>query len=115
MRPGGQRVSVRIEDGDFRAGQVRSAMPLAGKDARAVEYRVGSSSDAFPTDYVCLEKLLLTMETNGVTCTTELARSIASHERRFVSMSLDGTDAEIPEWIRGLQGCFDGALEGAEL
>jgi SynChlorMet cassette radical SAM/SPASM protein ScmF len=63
-------------------------------------------------DHVRAEKLPLTMETNGVACTPELARSIASCEHPFVSVSLDGTDAETHEWVRGVKGCFDGALSG---
>jgi SynChlorMet cassette radical SAM/SPASM protein ScmF len=63
-------------------------------------------------DYIRSEKLRLTVETNGVACTPELAQSIASCERTFVSVSLDGKDAETHEWVRGVKGCFDGALSG---
>ncbi len=63
-------------------------------------------------DHIREEKLPLTMETNGVLCTPELAKAIASCERPFVSVSLDGTDAETHEWVRGVKGCFDAALQG---
>ncbi len=63
-------------------------------------------------DYLRVEKLPLILETNGVACTPELAQSIAACERPFVSVSLDSTDADTHEWVRGVRGCFDGALSG---
>jgi SynChlorMet cassette radical SAM/SPASM protein ScmF len=30
----------------------------------------------------------------------------------FVSVSLDGAEAETHEWVRGVEGCFDEAIEG---
>jgi MoaA/NifB/PqqE/SkfB family radical SAM enzyme len=29
-----------------------------------------------------------------------------------VSVSLDGSDAETHEWVRGVEGCFEAALQG---
>jgi len=58
------------------------------------------------------EDLGLTVETNGVLCTPELARQMASCKNAFVSVSLDGADAEIHEWVRGVTGCFEAALIG---
>jgi SynChlorMet cassette radical SAM/SPASM protein ScmF len=63
-------------------------------------------------DHLRAEKLPLTMETNGVLCTPELAGAIASCERPFVSVSLDATDAETHEWVRGVKGSFEAALSG---
>jgi SynChlorMet cassette radical SAM/SPASM protein ScmF len=56
--------------------------------------------------------LRLTVETNGVLCTPELAREIATCETPFVSVSLDGAAPETHEWVRGVEGCFGAALEG---
>jgi SynChlorMet cassette radical SAM/SPASM protein ScmF len=58
------------------------------------------------------EGLGLTVETNGVLCTAELAEEIARSENSFVSVSLDGADAETHEWVRGVAGCFEGAKQG---
>lgn len=55
------------------------------------------------------EELGLTIETNGLLCTPEIAAEIAGSPRPFVSVSLDGTDAETHEWVRGVPGSFAGA------
>ena len=58
------------------------------------------------------EDLRLIVETNGVLCTVELAQKIAACKEPFVSVSLDGADAETHEWVRGVEGCFDEAING---
>ncbi len=58
------------------------------------------------------EDLRLTMETNGTLCTPELVQEIAAGKNPFVSVSLDGADAEAHEWVRGVKGCFEDTLEG---
>ena len=58
------------------------------------------------------EKLTLYLETNGVLCTPEIASEIARSPKRHVSVSLDGADAPTHEWVRGVEGCFDQALQG---
>ena len=59
------------------------------------------------------EDLRLTVETNGVLCTPELAAKLkATSENPNVSVSLDGADAETHEWVRGVAGSFEAALEG---
>jgi SynChlorMet cassette radical SAM/SPASM protein ScmF len=63
-------------------------------------------------EYIRAQEIELTIETNGVLCTAELARQIAACKDPFVSISLDGADAETHEWVRGVPGCFDAALEG---
>jgi len=63
-------------------------------------------------DHIREQDLQLTMETNGVECTLEMAKKIAQCKRPFVSVSLDGTNAETHEWVRGVKGCFEGALNG---
>ena len=63
-------------------------------------------------EYVRTEELRLTVETNGVLCTPELARKIAACKDPFVSVSLDGADAETHEWVRGVEGSFQASLKG---
>jgi SynChlorMet cassette radical SAM/SPASM protein ScmF len=58
------------------------------------------------------EDLGLTVETNGVLCTPELASKMASCKNAHVSVSLDGADAETHEWVRGVSGCFEETLDG---
>lgn len=60
------------------------------------------------------EDLQLTMETNGVSLTRELARRIFACKNPFVSVSLDGASAKTHEWVRGVKGCFQAALTGIE-
>jgi SynChlorMet cassette radical SAM/SPASM protein ScmF len=52
------------------------------------------------------EDLSLTIETNGVLCTPELAAEIAKSARRHVSVSIDGADASTHDWVRGVRGSF---------
>lgn len=54
----------------------------------------------------------LFIETNGVLCTPALAEEIAFGKKAFVSVSLDGANAETHEWVRGINGCFEATLEG---
>jgi SynChlorMet cassette radical SAM/SPASM protein ScmF len=63
-------------------------------------------------EYVRTEDLSLTVETNGVLCTSDLAHKMASCKDLFVSVSLDGANAETHEWVRGVEGCFDEAMNG---
>lgn len=58
------------------------------------------------------EGLRLVVETNGVLCTPALAKKMASCKNPFISVSLDGVDAETHEWMRGVEGCFDPTIEG---
>ena len=63
-------------------------------------------------DHIYDEGLNLTVETNGVECTPEIAEKILKCKRAFVSVSVDGPDAESHEWVRGVDGCFDAAIQG---
>ncbi len=63
-------------------------------------------------EIVKAEGLRFTMETNGVLCTPELARLMASCKSQFVAVSLDGADPETHEWARGVEGSFSRALSG---
>lgn len=53
------------------------------------------------------EDLKLTVETNGLLCTPEIASEIAKSQNRFVSVSIDGIDAATHEWVRGVAGSFE--------
>ena len=55
------------------------------------------------------EELGLTIETNGLLCTPEIAVEIAKSPRRFVSVSIDGADAATHEKVRGVAGSFQAA------
>jgi len=57
------------------------------------------------------EELRLTIETNGLLCTPEIAAEIAKSPDRFVSVSIDGTDAATHEWVRGVAGSFEAARQ----
>ena len=63
-------------------------------------------------EYIRGEELGLDINTNGTLCTPELAREISKCKRAFVSVSLDGVNAETHEYIRGVDGCFEAALQG---
>jgi len=57
------------------------------------------------------EELGLTIETNGLLCTPEIAADIAKSPKRFVSVSIDGADAETHEWVRGVPGSYKAARQ----
>ncbi len=57
------------------------------------------------------ENLKLTIETNGLLCTPEIAAEIAKSPNRFVSVSIDGTDASTHEWVRGVPGAFEASCQ----
>lgn len=57
------------------------------------------------------EELRLTIETNGLLCTPAMAAEIARSPNRFVSVSIDGTDAATHEWVRGVPGSFEKARQ----
>lgn len=57
-------------------------------------------------------RLKLVVETNGILCTGELARMIASCDDPFVSVSLDAANAETHEWMRNVSGCFEKTRKG---
>ncbi|MCJ7443893.1 MAG: SynChlorMet cassette radical SAM/SPASM protein ScmF [Methanotrichaceae archaeon] len=63
-------------------------------------------------EFIHEENLGLIMETNGVLCTPQLAKSITQCRDPSISVSLDGTDADTHEWVRGVPGCFDEAIRG---
>ncbi|HJO93531.1 MAG TPA: SynChlorMet cassette radical SAM/SPASM protein ScmF [Victivallales bacterium] len=64
-------------------------------------------------DHIAEQGLRLTIETNGVECTQEIVKKILKCNNPFVSISLDGSEAETHEWVRGVEGCFEAALNGS--
>lgn len=58
------------------------------------------------------EELGLVIETNGVKCTPEVCAEIKKSKNPFVSVSLDGVDAETNDVIRGVAGAYDAAVQG---
>jgi SynChlorMet cassette radical SAM/SPASM protein ScmF len=58
------------------------------------------------------EHVALAVETNGVLCTPELAAAMAACLDPFVSVRLDGADAETHDWLRGVPDCFSRTLQG---
>jgi SynChlorMet cassette radical SAM/SPASM protein ScmF len=62
-------------------------------------------------DLLCATDIRVIVETNGILCTPEIARQMAACKNPFVAVSLDGADAETHEWLRGVNGCFEAALE----
>jgi len=57
------------------------------------------------------EELRLTIETNGLLCTPEIAAEIAKSPDRFISVSIDGIDAATHEGVRGVLGSFEKARQ----
>ncbi len=58
------------------------------------------------------EDLGLTIESNGTVLTPGIASQIAANKHPFLTISLDGSNAEIHEWVRGVPGCFERTLRG---
>lgn len=63
-------------------------------------------------DHIYVEELNLTIETNGVKCTPDIVDKIIKCKNPFVSVSLDGGNADSHEWVRGVRGCFSKAIIG---
>ena len=57
------------------------------------------------------EDLGLTIETNGLLCTPEVAAEIARSPKRFVSVSIDGVDGATHDSVRGVPGSFEAARQ----
>jgi len=66
-------------------------------------------------EYMRKSDYRLTIETNGTLINGENAALIASCNRSFVSVSLDGIDPETHEWVRGVPGCFDASCRAVEV
>lgn len=65
-------------------------------------------------EYLRTEGLRVNIETNGLLCTPEIAKQIAALNNPYVSISIDGSEAETHEWMRGVDGCFAEAIQGVK-
>jgi len=63
-------------------------------------------------EYIRSEGLGLTVETNGLLCTPEIAHQLSLCKDTFVSVSLDAANPEIHDSIRGVKGAFLRSLAG---
>ncbi len=66
-------------------------------------------------DIVRRRKLSLIIETNGLLLTEETAEAVSLLPERFVSVSLDGADADTHDRIRGVRGSFEKACRAVRL
>ena len=57
-------------------------------------------------DIIHRQEINLTLETNGILCTPEIAREISQLDSPFVSVSLDGANAKTHDTNRGMDGAF---------
>lgn len=55
------------------------------------------------------EEIYLSVETNGILLSSQLARRIAKCPNASASVSIDGSTAKTHEWIRGVKGSFEKA------
>jgi SynChlorMet cassette radical SAM/SPASM protein ScmF len=58
------------------------------------------------------EGISLTIESNGILCTPDISQILATFRGLFISVSLDGAYPETYEWVRGVKGSFELALNG---
>jgi SynChlorMet cassette radical SAM/SPASM protein ScmF len=66
-------------------------------------------------DMLSAEGLSMNMETNGTLLTAELACYLKDKTKvHFVSVSIDGADAETHDAFRGVPGAFEAALRGLD-
>ncbi len=63
-------------------------------------------------DFIREQKLGLWLETNGLLCSEKIADAIASCGSAMVAVSLDAVDAELHDWVRGIDGAFEDAVTG---
>ena len=62
-------------------------------------------------DYIYEQNFGLMLETNGTVLNDVLIKKVLRCKRPFVSISLDGINAETHEWVRGVPGSFDAAVD----
>lgn len=64
-------------------------------------------------EFISGEGLEIAIETNGTLVTREMAQFLASTPKpTFMSVSLDGADAETHDWLRRVDGSFEKAVQG---
>lgn len=106
---GGQHVKLEhvrkaIQEG--KAAGLRSAKLTGGEPTLHPQFRE-------LVEMIIGEGITMFMETNGTLMDEDLARFIRDvGKMTFVSVSLDGADAETHEAMRRVPGCFDKALNG---
>lgn len=62
--------------------------------------------------YLAGKELRLTIETNGVACTSKLVKKMKKCKNPFISVSLDGANPKTHDWVRCVDGAFDAAIKG---
>lgn len=93
---------------------VAEAKPLGLTDAKLT----GGEPTLHPhfieiVDLLTAEGLAMTMETNGTLIDAALARHLKEHTTlNFVSVSIDGPNAEVHDAFRGVKGSFEAAVRG---
>ncbi len=108
----GDSVSPSL-DFEFFCHIIRQARPLGlnGVKLTGGEPLIHPEIDRILT-FLRSEEIRVTVETNGVLCTKEIAKKICQCKNPFVSVSLDGADAQTHEWVRGVEGSFEAAIQG---
>lgn len=66
-------------------------------------------------EYMNKAGIRVTVSTNAVLVTEEIAEKMAEHRIKGVQISLDGCNEEIHDRIRNVKGCYKKTLEGIEL
>jgi SynChlorMet cassette radical SAM/SPASM protein ScmF len=59
--------------------------------------------------------LQISMETNGLLCSESIVSQIAPCRDAFISVSLDGADAQTHDWVRGVEGSFAQAVKAVRM
>ena len=59
-------------------------------------------------------RISIIIETNGTLIDEKIAHALAQAKVNFVGVSLDGAEAETHEALRGVQGCYEKALNAIE-
>jgi SynChlorMet cassette radical SAM/SPASM protein ScmF len=116
----GPRFSPKGEDPgalsiDLFGAAIREAKPLGLRSIKLT----GGEPLLHPDIHILLniircENLGLSIETNGVLCTSGICRDLAKMRIKQVAVSIDGVDAETHEWLRGVPGSFAKAVQGIE-
>lgn len=63
-------------------------------------------------NYLRTEDQRLNIESNGVLCTKEIVNQVKQCKTPMISVSLDSPEPKIHEWVRGVKGSFNDALNG---
>ena len=101
-------------DLDLLRRAVAEARPLGLTDAKLT----GGEPTLHPhfveiVDFLSAEGLEIIMETNGTLIDAALARHLKERTNlRFVSVSIDGPNAEVHDAFRGVAGSFEAAVRG---